>query len=151
MPCAALPRGGRVSLTLPASPPASFTPVHALTHIPAFNDAIDNNPCGKPTLLTANGVTVSGANLCIAHWAMVNGLADLRAPNAANGATAGAPGSFTPAGATAPATAADLIAGRPITVTPSPATAWTTGQRVVCTDGSTAYWNGTLWVAGTAP
>jgi len=140
-----------VTLTLPASPPASFTPAHALAHIPPYNDAIQNNPCGLPTLITAGGVNVSAENLCITHWAMLHGQTDLKAPNAATGATAGAPGSFTPAGTAPPASAAALIAGSPVPITASPATAWTTGQRVVCADGSTAYWNGTAWVAGTAP
>lgn len=68
----------------------------------------------------------------------------------ATGATAGTPGSFTPAGSLIPARA-DLLAGLPVTVTPSPGTAWTTNQRVVCADSLTAYWNGSAWVAGQAP
>lgn len=71
-----------------------------------------------------------------------------RAPAAvieATGAVAGTPGSFTPNGATAPQTLADLSG-----VTANPTTAWTTGQRVVLGNGTTAYWNGTTWVAGTA-
>jgi hypothetical protein len=65
----------------------------------------------------------------------------------ATGATAGTPGTWTPAGSTPPATVAALLADP---VTASPATAWTTGQRVVCGDAAPAYWNGTAWVAGTA-
>ena len=65
---------------------------------------------------------------------------------AATGATAQTtPGSFTPAGAMAPASL-------PLTgVTASPASAWTTGQHVRLGDGSAAYWNGTTWTAGVAP
>jgi hypothetical protein len=67
-------------------------------------------------------------------------------PQPATGATAGSPGSFTPGGSATPANLASLAG-----ITPSPATAWTTGQRVVLADGSTASWNGSAWVAGAAP
>jgi hypothetical protein len=67
------------------------------------------------------------------------------APVPATGATAGTPGTFTPGGSATPANLAALS-----TVTASPTTAWTTGQRVVLGDASSAYWNGTTWVAGTA-
>lgn len=80
MTCSALPRGGRVSLTLPASPPASFTPVHALAHNPPFNDVIDNNPCGKPHLLTVGGVDVSAQTICQAHYALKYGASALILP-----------------------------------------------------------------------
>ena len=56
------------------------------------------------------------------------------------------PGSFTPAGAMAPADLAALTG-----VTASPTSAWTTGQCVTLGDGSKAYWNGTAWTAGIAP
>lgn len=65
----------------------------------------------------------------------------------ATGATAGTPGSFTPAGSIAPANLAELTAGP---VTANPTTAWTTGQRVVLLDTTTAHWSGTAWVAGNA-
>ena len=60
-------------------------------------------------------------------------------------ATAGTPGTFGPTGATAPENLADLAS-----VTASPASAWTTGQRVVLGDATTAHWSGTAWVAGNA-
>ena len=63
----------------------------------------------------------------------------------ATGATAGSPGTFTPAGSTPPANFAALA-----TVTASPTTAWTTGQHVVLGDATTAHWSGTAWVAGAA-
>ena len=66
----------------------------------------------------------------------------------ATGATAGTPGSFTPAGAVTPATLAALQAG---SVTASPATAWTTGQSVVLGDASNAHWDGAAWAAAVAP
>ena len=64
MPCSALPRGGRVGLAFPASPPALFTPANALAHVPPFNDVTDNNPCGKQTVASVNGVNVRLQNLC---------------------------------------------------------------------------------------
>jgi hypothetical protein len=66
-------------------------------------------------------------------------------PPAATGATAGTPGTWTPAGATAPANLAATSG-----VTASPATAWTTGQYMVLGDLTHASWNGTGWVAGEA-
>jgi hypothetical protein len=64
----------------------------------------------------------------------------------ATGADAGAPGSFTPAGATVPANLAAMTG-----IVANPATAWTTGQHVVLGDASQAHWNATAWVAGVAP
>jgi hypothetical protein len=68
----------------------------------------------------------------------------------ATGATAGTPGSFTPAGAAAPASVAALTAS---TIVASPTTAWTTGQYVqtaTAGDPGKAHWNGTAWAAGAA-
>lgn len=65
----------------------------------------------------------------------------------ATGATAGSPGTLTPANSYAPADFADLTAN-PITA--SPLTAWTTGQYIVLRDGSYAHWDSTDWVAGVA-
>ena len=67
----------------------------------------------------------------------------------ATGATAGTPGTWTPAGSDAPANLAALQGATPAIVA-SPTTAWTTGQRVVLGDGSAAHWSGTAWVAGQA-
>lgn len=72
----------------------------------------------------------------------------------ASGATAGIPGTWTPAGAEPPADLQSLINGNPVTVTASPATAWTTGQYVQTrTAGAAgrATWTGTTWVGGAAP
>lgn len=68
---------------------------------------------------------------------------------AATGATAGVPATLTPVDSYPPETFAILTSTQPLTA--SPATAWTTGQHVVLGNGSKAYWNGTAWVAGTAP
>lgn len=70
----------------------------------------------------------------------------------ATGATAGTPGTWTPTGATPPASVSALQGATPAIVA-SPATAWTTGQYVQTgTAGTTgrAYWNGTAWTSGTA-
>jgi hypothetical protein len=64
---------------------------------------------------------------------------------AATGATAGAPGYFTPSGASSPANLAALTG-----VTASPATVWSTGQYVITADLLAAHWSGSAWVAGKA-
>jgi hypothetical protein len=70
--------------------------------------------------------------------------------SAATGATAGTPGTWTPAGATPPANEAAADAA---SITATPTSAWTTGQYV---QGSTAgtsgemHWDGTAWAAGRA-
>lgn len=64
----------------------------------------------------------------------------------ATGATAGSPGTFTPAGAVVPVNLAAMS-----TVVASPTTAWTAGQYVVLGDTSNAYWDQTTWVTGQAP
>lgn len=69
------------------------------------------------------------------------------------GATAGTPGTWTPAGSTPPATVADLTAGTPNAVVASPTTAWTTGQYVQTAATGTsgrAHWDGSGWVTGAA-
>ena len=64
---------------------------------------------------------------------------------AATGANSGAPGYYTPVGATVPANLAALTG-----VTAVPATAWTTGSYVITADLLAAHWSGTAWVAGKA-
>lgn len=64
----------------------------------------------------------------------------------ATGATAGLPGSFTPAGATPPASLAAMTG-----IVASPATNWTIGQHVEMGNGQDVNWNGTAWVAGIHP
>jgi hypothetical protein len=68
----------------------------------------------------------------------------------ATGATAGTPGTWTPAGSVPPANLAALTTAAPAIVA-SPATAWTTGQYVLLGDASHAHWNATAWVTGDAP
>jgi hypothetical protein len=64
---------------------------------------------------------------------------------AATGAATGAPGYYTPAGATVPANLAALTG-----ITATPATAWTVGQYVITADLLAAHWSGSAWVAGKA-
>jgi len=63
----------------------------------------------------------------------------------ATGATAGTPGTFTPAGATPPENLAAMSG-----IVAAPATAWTTGQHVILGDASHAHWSSSAWVAGDA-
>jgi hypothetical protein len=62
-------------------------------------------------------------------------------------AVAGTPGTFTPANSYPPADFDALLAD-PLTASPN--TAWTTGQRIILRDGSSANWSGTVWEAGAA-
>jgi hypothetical protein len=64
---------------------------------------------------------------------------------AATGAQAGAPGYFTPTGATTPANLAALTG-----LTATPATAWATGQYVITADLLANHWTGSAWAAGKA-
>jgi len=66
------------------------------------------------------------------------------AATGASGVTS--PGSFTPAGAMAPANLAAMSG-----ITATPATVWPAGQYVTLGDGSQAHWTGTAWAAGVAP
>ena len=62
----------------------------------------------------------------------------------ATGAAAGAPGHFTPRGATVPAAITGIVA--------DPVAAWTVGQYVaLATSTDHAYWTGTAWAVGEAP
>ena len=63
----------------------------------------------------------------------------------ATGAQAGAPGYYTPSGATVPANLAALTG-----LAASPASAWTVGQYVITADLLAAHWTGTAWAAGKA-
>lgn len=72
---------------------------------------------------------------------------------ASTGATAGTPGTWTPA---PPASIPpwDVNDPKMSSVVATPSTAWTTGQWVQGQAGPGAgdvYWNGTIWVAGKAP
>jgi len=75
-------------------------------------------------------------------WSNDDGTA---AAPAATCATAGSPGTWTPAGA-----APCPLFQQMDTITASPATAWGTGEYVVLGDGSEAYFGGVAWTSGRA-
>ena len=83
--------------------------------------------------------TVKGTWAAAASWTVPGQIV-------ATGATAGLPGTFTPAGATPPANIAAMVG-----IVASPATNWTIGQHVEMGNGSDCNWNGTAWVAGIHP
>jgi hypothetical protein len=121
--------------------------------------AVDDCPPDETPTPTGGGGTPSpqGAGGTIWSWPNQQVVrADQSGPGVilSTGATAGAPGAWTPAGSQPPSTVADLQGGRPVTVTASPASAWTTGQYVQGSTGGAPgqmYWNSSAWVAGTAP
>jgi hypothetical protein len=63
----------------------------------------------------------------------------------ATGAQMGAPGYYTPSGASVPANLAALTG-----ITATPATAWTVGNYVITADLLAAHWSSSAWVAGKA-
>ena len=80
--------------------------------------------------------------------------ADTAGKQPATGATAGVPGTWSPAGSSLPASVAELRAGTPNSVTAAPANTWTAGQFVQTgTAGGPgeAHWDGTAWQEGRAP
>lgn len=73
MPCSKAARGTATGAFLPP-----FTA--AIAAKPPFNDAIDNNPCGKSIVTYANGVQVDSHLLCLPHLQAKLGLAAVRPP-----------------------------------------------------------------------
>ena len=133
-------------VSIQAGSPATFNPSNATR--PANLAALRAlGPLGNSSAWSANqSVVLADGNQ--AYWdgdSWENGPAPAPVVNATS-ASAGTPGSFSPNGATPPATLSALSS-----VTANPTTAWTTGQRVVLGNGSSAYWNGTAWANGTAP
>lgn len=43
-----------------------------------WSDSIQNDPCGKPSLGTVNGVDVSSSSLCLGHFAMAKGASEIK-------------------------------------------------------------------------
>ena len=92
--------------------------------------------------LTTGVVTTDGRKDNVADTLFATALAAKNAP--ATGATAGAPGAWTPSGCVVPARIADAPA-------PTVATAWTAGQYILLQGTGAAAeinWSGTAWVAG---
>jgi len=96
-----------------------------------------------PQPYTVFGGAAGAASEVDIDWIMTAPPTQTTAGVTATGATAGAPGYFTPTGATTPANLAALTG-----ITASPATAWTTGQYVVTADLLAANWTGSAWAAG---
>jgi hypothetical protein len=69
----------------------------------------------------------------------------------ATGATAGIPGTWTPAGANPPQGLNDIQNGVPVVVTASPTSKWTSNQHMVCAGGTNTWWDGSGWRSGKAP
>ena len=86
-----------------------------------------------------SAVTIDATFVANGAWTRTS----MVAATGANGVSS--PGSFTPAGAMAPANLAAMGA-----ITANPNTAWPVGTYVKLGDGSSAHWNGTAWVAGVA-
>jgi hypothetical protein len=98
-----------------------------------------------PQPYTIFGGAAGAASEVDIDWIMTAPPTRSTAGVAATGATMGAPGYFTPSGATTPANLAALTG-----LTASPATAWTTGTYVVTADLLAAHWSSSAWVAGIA-
>lgn len=133
------------------NPPTGATAGTPGTYTPA--DAIPYNitalrlyqPTADPGTPWTPGQYVPLGNGSSAYWDGANWKPG-KAPTPATGATAGAPGTFTPSGSAPPK---DLAGAASITA--SPTTKWTTGQYVTLGDGSDAYWDGDSWEVGKAP
>lgn len=127
-----------------AEPKSVFIPTDGSVPVPIEGTVSGNKvtPVDGSATIPVPGTLVTPANKAtyIGQFPWLNQNA-----TAPTGATAGAPGAFTPAGAARPVNLAALQGGG---VTASPATNWTSGQHVVLLDGSNANWNGTAWVAG---
>lgn len=123
-----------------------------------LSGSVDPRATGKVSLAAGDFGGVAGEVLTLTGSLPIIGYPDITTktgtlvrPIASTGATAGTPGTWTPAGSTPPATVAALIAAP---VTASPATVWTTGQYVQTGTAGVpgqAHWNGTIWVSGPKP
>jgi hypothetical protein len=138
----------------PSGATLTLTPPSGVTVPPGYLPTVPTGADGKVDLKLPGGSwTVTAA----IPGDSKNGTKTLLAPDdypltiavvwpKATGATAGAPGSFTPSTYATPANLAALSG-----VDASPATAWTSGQFVELGNGNNAYWDGTAWRAGKAP
>jgi hypothetical protein len=128
---------------------ASATPVEFKarpysSRVPAANNPIISGFAIPQPFDIMNGDAGAASQIQI-DWNLTAAPAVDHGAVAAVGATAGAPGYYTPSGATTPANLAALTG-----ITASPAAAWTTGQYVITGDFLAAHWSGSAWVAGKA-
>jgi hypothetical protein len=118
--------------------PGYYTPAGALP--PDDLDAIT----AKPLTYWIPGsyvVTSDGAEW---HWNAAAWIAG-RAPGFATGATAGTPGTYTPAGTRPPASYTAITK-----LTATPTARWTTGQYVKAANNDEAWWDDNSWEHGRA-
>jgi len=138
-----------------AGAPGSFTPSRAT--IPESLAALIADPTvgvggtAAPVNPWSLGQYVLLGDASHAHWNGSTWIVGDAPRTEPTNVTAGIPGVFVPAWSTAPDNFADLAASLTIGDGVYVGAAWTTGQRVVLGDASTAYWNGAAWVAGIAP
>jgi len=97
------------------------------------------------TTVHPEGSSYSTSDKVLAETLLAVGFVDWN-KDQSTGATAGSPGTWTPAGSVPPDSFTKMD-----TVTATPTTAWTTGQHMVLGDGSHAFWMGTNWQSGNAP
>lgn len=102
----------------------------------------DKSERGTVLGYTVTFSTNRSAAINMAHYR--EAVIDPRVANQPTGVTAGTPGSFTPVGASVPAT---ITALRALGLTPG--AAWTTGKYVVIGSGN-VHWGGTDWKTGAA-
>jgi hypothetical protein len=128
---------------------ASGTPVNFKARPYSSRTASTTNPIisglAIPQPFTLLGGDAGAASQVQIDWNLTGPPAVDNGAVAATGATAGAPGYFTPSGATSPANLAALTG-----ITATPATAWTPGQYVITADLTAQHWSGSAWVAGKA-
>jgi hypothetical protein len=115
----------------------------------ATNVASTTNPTFSGMVIPQPFMPMGGdagtASEVVIDWNMTGPYATDFGAVTATGATTGAPGYYTPSGASVPANLAALTG-----ITASPATAWATGQYVITADLLAAHWSSSAWVAGKA-
>lgn len=123
--------------------------IHTLMWTPIYTSgAVGSSNSALIAELTYRGISGVPENEALqAMTVALDADADADIDPVATTATAGTPGSFGGAGTAVPwnLAALNIVKPRPI-----PATDWTTGQRVVLGDGSTAHWLGTALPTVTA-
>jgi hypothetical protein len=128
---------------------ASNTPVNFKARAHASRVAAANNPIISGLVIPQPFDIISGdagaaAEVAI-DWNLTGPPTVDTGAVTATGAQSGAPGYYTPSGATVPANLAALTG-----ITATPATAWATGSYVITADLLAAHWTGSAWAAGKA-
>ena len=139
-----------------AGTPGAWTPTPPASTVPTLQNITSGQVVITPTPSTpwTAGQYVVTSDGVEGYWDGTKWVQGRVPAPSATGATAGVPGTWTPAGSTPPSSLASLQGGIPNAVVASPATAWTGGQYVqTATAGAAgeATWTGTGWVGGRAP